>query len=664
MTLEADRATREADSPAPRVVPSPAAAAPGPSDPVLYADAPDAPDLLGAAAAVQPLAELCLAANAQTPFLVGLLGPRGAGKSFALRRLVGVIEGLATAAGKSSESPLLSRIVVAEVDAAGLSGDPASALASAAFVALERDGAGGSYAALADEAAYAATDPRRAAVSAAERHDEITARLEAERSARDEVEAKRARLPEALLSETPGSRIDAFIRTRRGAIDARLRRFGLGDGDSAANYRDLVRDLSSRGAASQAGLVLRSIWAFGGQLRLLTLALISFLLAFAFNWLRSSNADKAMQGLGDTVAPVTGFIGKHGDWLEWAVEALIAIGLLALFVNIWRAVSFSTLLYRGLRLLNIDVRDRRRELDASAARLDRRVAALSVEAEAAAKRAEALAKRVGGGAAIARAPGPVFLKSLETPAKASREFFAELARLMSAADSRAIPAPRRLIFAIDNLEALAPADAARFIETASALLGPGCIGLVACDPRAIAPAAAGAPTPREWEQSLFQVSFDASSILEADAARLAARMMSTSTLLPSLGEIDASRSAVAEPLSSAEIAVLSAMAPLTGGSPRAVKRFHNAYRLARLAKAPQAAHCLGARGVAEPGPRACKAAARSGARRAAARLRTHPGRRALIAATQAARAAHGEPIAAADARAAWTAARRYAPQDV
>jgi len=37
---------------------------------------------------------------------------------------------------------------------------------------------------------------------------------------------------------------------------------------------------------------------------------------------------------------------------------------------------------------------------------------------------------------------------------------------------------------------------------------------------------------------------------------------------------------------------------------------------------------------------------------------------ALVAATQAARAAHGEPITTAHARSAWNAARRYAPQDL
>ena len=93
--------------------------------------------------------------------------------------------------------------------------DPASALAAAAFVALERERGGVSYPALADEAAHATTDPRRAALAAADRHDEIIRRLETERAAREEVEAKRARLPELLLYETPGSRVNSFIRTSR-----------------------------------------------------------------------------------------------------------------------------------------------------------------------------------------------------------------------------------------------------------------------------------------------------------------------------------------------------------------------------------------------------------------------------------------------------------------
>jgi hypothetical protein len=619
--------------------------------------------LLGVAEAMRPLAELCLAPEAQTPFLAGIVGPSGAGKSFALRRLLGAIDALANAAAKTPGGPFLSRIVIASVDAAGVSADPASALAAAAFVALEHERAEVSYPALADEAAHATTDPRRAALAAAERLDEIIRRLETERAAREEVEAKRARLPESLLYETPGSRVDSFIRTSRATIDARLRRFGLGDADTTVNYRDLVRDLSSLGAGSQFGLVLRAIWAYRGQARLLASALIAFLLAFGVDRLRSPGADAKLRGLGETFSPVANWIVGHGEWLEWAVDSLIVLGFVALFVNVWRALSFSALLYRGLRILNLDIRERRRELDASLARLERRIAALTVEADGANKRAETMAKRAGGNPGLSRAPGPIFLGALESPAKVSREFFTELSRLLSASGSNAMPTPQRLIFAIDNLEALAPVDASRLIETANALFGPGCIGLVACDPAALASCSGGAATPRAFAQNLFQVVFDVSSVAATNGGRLAGRLLTASEPPSSLNPIDASRSAIGEPLTPGEGALLTALAPLTSGTARAVKRFHNAYRLARVGPAPRPVVALMLAALSSPDENL------------AARLRETmlgedydlanlSGPDAWIAAIKAARIAHGGPITKAEALAAWEAARRYAPSDL
>ena len=223
-----------------------------PREPIFYADTGDRADLQNIGEAVAPFAELCVLGEAQTPFLIGVVGPSGSGKSFAVRRLAETVETLAEAAAKTPQTPFLTRVLVAPIDAAAIGADPASALAAAAFAALERDRNGVSYAALADEAAHAGVDPHRAALAAAERHDEIGKRLETERAARDDVEAKRARLTEALIYDTPGSRIDAFIRSNRPTIDARLRRFDLADGDAAANYRDLVRDLETAGAASRA----------------------------------------------------------------------------------------------------------------------------------------------------------------------------------------------------------------------------------------------------------------------------------------------------------------------------------------------------------------------------------------------------------------------------
>src|ERR1700677_4148850 len=135
MAIDADREEREpiaAPSLGPILPPAaPRPTLPGPREPVLFSDKSDSGDLLGVAEAVRPLAELCLAPEAQTPFLAGIVGPSGAGKSFALRRLVGAVDALANAAAKTPGGPFLSRVVIASVDAAGISGDPASAPASA-----------------------------------------------------------------------------------------------------------------------------------------------------------------------------------------------------------------------------------------------------------------------------------------------------------------------------------------------------------------------------------------------------------------------------------------------------------------------------------------------------------------------------------------------------
>jgi hypothetical protein len=105
------------------------------------------------------------------------------------------------------------------------------------------------------------------------------------------------------------------------------------------------------------------------------------------------------------------------------------------------------------------------------------------------------------------------------------------------------------------------------------------------------------------------------------------------------------------------------LAPLTSGTPRAVKRFHNAYRLARVAPAPRPVVALMLAALSNPDENLVT------------RLRemmlgedydltnlSGPG--AWIAAIGAARAAHGGPITKAEALAAWEAARRYAPPDI
>ncbi len=652
--------TPEGAAPAPPVLPG---ALQSPStDTVLYADAGDTADVQQTSEAVRPLAELLVVEAAQTPFLIGIVGPSGSGKSFALRRLVEAVEVLAGAAGRTSPTPFLSRVVVVPVDAAGVSGDPACAIASAAFAALERDRDGVDYAALADEAAHAGTDPQRAAAAAAERHDEIGKRLEAERAARDEVEAKRARLTEALLYETAGSRIDAFIRASRASIEARLRRFDLAEGDPVANYRDLVRDLDSVGAASRASVAVRSIWAYRSQKRWLATAAIAFAVAFGLDRMRDAQGAAWLRGLNAIIAPIPDWLAAHGDALETAIEGAVVVGLLALFLNVWRAVGFTAMLFRGLRFLHQDMRERGRELEASAARLNQRIAALSVEADAAAQHAEATARRAGGAKMAARAPGPVFARGTDAPDKAARSFFVQLSRLMSAPARLSVPAPQRLVFAFDNLDAVAPAESLRLIEAANTMLGPGCVGAAACDPAAWARACGGEEAARRRMEKFFQVVVNAQTLGLADGGRLLARLIGSNPVVKSVSLVDASRSRLTEPLSQGEAALLTAVAPLAANTPRGVKRLLNAYRVARLSAAPRPAIAL-MLAVKQGGDDAATSAMKAALSSALADLPDPSGPPALVEATQAARAANNGAISLSDARAAWDVARRYALPD-
>lgn len=554
---------------------------PGPSA-VLLADRREGPDLWDVTQAMRPLADLCLSGEAETPFALGLVGPRGAGKSFALRRLLEAIEARARAA----RPPLLSKLVIAEVDAAGHSGDPASAVAAAAYAALERD-----YSALAEEVSQGAVDPRHAAAAAVERHDEIVARLEQERRARDEAEARRARLREALLFETPGSRIDAFIRASRGSIEAKLRRFGF-EGDSDAGYRNLVRDLSGQRVRSRVGLFLRSLWAYRGQTRLVVLAIVAFALAYGVSWLREPAVQDRLPALAAQAAAPLDWIRSHDETLEYVTEALIVAGVAALLINLWRAASFTGLMFRGLRMLNLDVRERRRELDASAARLERRVASLQMEADAAQARAEALARRAGGaGAPTNRGPGPAFLAPTEAPERVARAFLAELGRAMDAA---ATAAPQRLVIAVDGTDALPPDEARRFLEAAVRIAGRGVAVVATADLGRLN------GDPRDIAESLFEVVYDVGAGT-ADTT-LAGRLLAPST--PTPAPVEPPRAELGGPLDETEIGFLKTASALVGPRPRALKRLYNAYRLARIGDAPRGALALSLAALMAPDPTA------------------------------------------------------------
>ncbi|WP_158815823.1 hypothetical protein [Methylocapsa sp. S129] len=658
-------------------------------EPVFVADGREGPDLLDMRDAIQPIAQLCAHRDTQTPLMIGIVGSSGSGKSFALERLRIAVAGLVGVEGNAAGSPFVARIVTVPIDAAAISGDPASAIAAATFAALGRDNSGVNYAALADEAAHAGADPYQAANKALERHDEARRRLDAERQSRDGVEARRARLVENVLFETAGSRVDAYARTARGQIEARLRRFDLAAGDSTANFKNLVRDLAGAGWGSRLGVVLGSIWAYRSQRRLLLAAILFLALAFGATELRTPPVMDWLRGLGSPFTLAADWVAVHADLVGDVVAGLVVIGVIALFVNLWRALFFSATLFRGARLLNYDVRERQRDLDAASARLNRRVAALTAETETAARHAEAAEKRANarGEATPTRAPTPPFMEPTLVGASAARAFLAALGKLIGAQTERApaaaspamlsarailgpqvssppstqtlaVAAPDRLLLTFDNLDALAPTQAFNLIETAHSLLGASFVAAVACDPAALAPAAGGLDLLRGRLDKLFQLTFNAQVAGAANGARLIARLIGGGAPRPSEPATGARPSLLSEPLSASESTLLAALAPLAASTPRSVKRYLNAYRVARLAPASRPALALM---LALGQSRDSEAVAGMDLLLTAqdGTLADPPGPPALVAAVRSMRAASGDAVTIAEALAAREVARRY-----
>ncbi len=642
-------APADAPSPAPRVGPAP------PLQPIFLSDAAEGADVLEVGRMVQPLGQLCVIAEVQTPFLAAIAGPGGAGKTFALNRLAETVRTLAGSEGA------LKRVVVARVDAAD-GADAPVALASAAYAALDRDAGDVDYAPLLDESAHAGGDPLRAAKAASDRHEEIIRRLDAERAQRDEAEARAARLPDALLFETPGSRVDVFARARRAAIDARLRRFDLAGADAGASYRDLVRDVASMRSAGRIGVAVRAIWAYSGQRKLILWTIAAFVLGFLVHLLHGQEALSAIQVpsaagqfVTDSTTKATGWVASHGAWFETAAKVLYLIGALALALNLWRAIGFASLLLRGAQLLNLDVRDRRRDLDNRIARLSQRVAALSADADAAARHAEAAARRAGGKAQT-RAPGPDFLDARHSHASAARGFLAALGERMG--EGPASGAPERLVFVIDNLDALPPPAAVAWIEAAQSAIGAGSIGVVAFDPARLVDALGGAGEARRRFDKWLQVVVNLPGRAGVDGERLIARLLAADGPTAPAAPDPAIARALSEPLTAAETGLLTALAPLAAGSPRAAKRFLNAYRLARCSDAPRPAVAL-MQAVAFADDET-QAAMRRRLSNGGGDLEPFDGPDQLARAVKNARSANGGSLTVAEARAADAVARRYA----
>jgi ABC-type Na+ transport system ATPase subunit NatA len=646
------KAPTQSTAPPVSIAPPPPAA-PVRAEPIFLGDSADGADLLNASQIVQPLAHLCVTPQVQTPFLAAILGPSGAGKTFALRRLAQIIEQL-SASSATARGQAVQRVLLARVDAS-IGVEAPVAIASAAYAALDRESGDVDYSGLLDEIRHAGGDPHRAASAASDRHDDLVRKLEAERAQRDEVEAKRARLADALAFDTPGSRLDVFARTRRGTIEAQLRRFGLTGSDADSSYRNLARDVSTLGAGARAAVVIRSMWAYGSQARLLLWGVFAFVLAFILRFLHGDTATSAIEQGSDSLKPAGDWVAAHGNWFDRAAQILFILGALAIALNLWRALGFSNLLLRGARLLTQETRERRQDLEARAARLNQRVATLTAETDAAANRAEAASQRAGGRTSI-RAPGPEFLETSQAPSGAAREFLTALgARIGHSAGAG--PAPDRLIVVVDNLDALSPTAAVSWIDAAQGVIGPGSIGLLAFDPSRLAVALGGPPEVRRRLGKWLQVTVNLPARKNADGELVVARLLSASE--HSAPAPDAAiAAALVEPLSATETALLAALAPLAAHSPRDAKRFLNAYRLARCSNSPRPVMAL-MQAVAFAGDDV-QAAMLDRLTYGSGELTDLTAPAALVDAVRATRVANNGSISIEEARAAAEIALRYA----
>jgi hypothetical protein len=153
---------------------------------------------------------------------------------------------------------------------------------------------------------------------------------------------------------------------------------------------------------------------------------------------------------------------------------------------------------------------------------------------------------------------------------------AMLARPAQASPNTSDGAPRRIVFAIDHLDAVAASRSLEILAHARSMFGQGFVLLVAADMTRLA-ASGAAPELDKWIHVPFQLGQLAS---RANYAAL------VDQILGGPGGVErpvhnASTSALDEPMSADEMRLLADLAPLAGSSARALKRFVNLYRVAR-----------------------------------------------------------------------------------
>ncbi len=558
------------------------AASPVPEAPrgakIFAADRFDGPDALGIETPLAILAELIAHKHAELPFCIGILGGAGSGKSFALGRLGGAVEALTAWAATQKDAPFLARVTIVRADAAHLDGEPMAAIAGALCTGLAHSAPD-----LVEEALAAVRDPHVAVTEAAERLDQAQRRLHQERDHLTEVESRRARLFDTLLYEAPGSQVDAYARSNRQRVAGRLRAFGFSD-DPILEYKDLVASLAAAPTAGgRASMALRTVWAFKGQSRLLVWAVLLILIGSGLEWAVAHQASwlSSMRSGNDTLVSIAAWFQGHMGAIATLGQAAFAGAALAIAANLWRAFRFLQPIWRGVTLLKAELANRRHELDSATAHQTRRVDGLVADVERAA-RLHAEADRQAGKAA------PQALSLAASPFQGDGEklqafrFVATLAGLIG---QKRAGGPQRILFMLDNLDAVAPSRGCEILDAAHRLLTNQAFATaIAVDPRRLEGAGNGLDAHLEkWVQVPVQIEATAK-----DHAAFIAHLISrderdeleAGVKFPHAAEGKPSR--LDQPLSVDEGGLLTELAPLAGSSARALKRFVNLYRLTRV----------------------------------------------------------------------------------
>ncbi|HUZ91509.1 MAG TPA: P-loop NTPase fold protein, partial [Methylocella sp.] len=426
----------------------------------------------------------------------------------------------------------------------------------------------------------AARDPRAAASEALERLDTSRRKLEAEKRALDETTTRRARLSETILYETAGSQVDAYASANRPRIKSLFARLGIA-GDPLLAFKDMAG--ATEGAAGRAGFALRGFFAFKGQRKLLVAAILLFLAgaglriaidqqAAWLGWLRAT----------DSSVPIANWFEAHMDLLSGLREILFLGVVLALGINVWRGLQLLRLVLRGADLLQADLTVRRRETNDLLAFQARRVEALAAEVNSLSRRAAEAERRAGdvhaGNFTLAE-PAPF---AVDTANEQARTFVAAIGAMVvkpgQTGANKGVGAPRRIVFAIDHLDAVPASRGRDILAHARSLFKQGFVVLAAADPARLA-AGAGetAPGLDKWIQVPFQLGELTS---RANYATLVGQILGGQAAAEQPGR-DAAKSVLDQPMSPAEARLLGGLAPLAGSSARALKRFVNLYRIVR-----------------------------------------------------------------------------------